>query len=307
MVDEKITPTKAEPFVIKIFCADGDPNGLRIINKSNWSGQGLVCPRSMLPDYVKTNREYKFDNPGVYVLIGCTDEDTKDDEEDFEENDREKIYVGEADPVGYRLQQHCTGDKDFWTKCVFFVGDDINRAHIQHLEASLIELAQEAKKVDLDNGNMPTFPTLSLPEKAIANRFLAEMLSIFPLVGVDAFQKGEPPENLLYINTNGGIHASGYETPDGFVVLKGSTAVLQGNPATLNRLKKRLNKNGILNADKDHYEFTQDYSFRTPARAASVILGWPAARNQWTDKNGIAMGDVEKKIIVEKDFESENA
>lgn len=32
-----------------IFVADGDPDGLRIVDKSNWIGKALVFPRALLP------------------------------------------------------------------------------------------------------------------------------------------------------------------------------------------------------------------------------------------------------------------
>lgn len=37
------------PFSLRIFVADGDPNGLRIVDKSNWIGKALVFPRALLP------------------------------------------------------------------------------------------------------------------------------------------------------------------------------------------------------------------------------------------------------------------
>ena len=37
------------PFSLCIFVADGDPDGLRIIEKSNWIGKAQVFPRALLP------------------------------------------------------------------------------------------------------------------------------------------------------------------------------------------------------------------------------------------------------------------
>jgi hypothetical protein len=34
------------PFSLRIFVADGDPDGLRIVDKSNWIGKALVFPRA---------------------------------------------------------------------------------------------------------------------------------------------------------------------------------------------------------------------------------------------------------------------
>jgi len=36
------------PFSLRIFVADGDPDGLRIVDKSNWIGKALVSPRALL-------------------------------------------------------------------------------------------------------------------------------------------------------------------------------------------------------------------------------------------------------------------
>lgn len=37
------------PFSLRICVADGDPDGLRIVDKSYWIGKALVFPRAPLP------------------------------------------------------------------------------------------------------------------------------------------------------------------------------------------------------------------------------------------------------------------
>ena len=34
-----LEPTVSQPFSLRIFVADGDPDGLRIVDKSNWIGR----------------------------------------------------------------------------------------------------------------------------------------------------------------------------------------------------------------------------------------------------------------------------
>ena len=53
------------PFSLRIFVADGDPDGLRIVDKSNWIGKVLVFPRALLPQ-VKVRPELV--QTGVYLL-----------------------------------------------------------------------------------------------------------------------------------------------------------------------------------------------------------------------------------------------
>ncbi len=38
------------PFSLRIFVVDGDPDGLRIVERSNWIGKALVFPRALFPD-----------------------------------------------------------------------------------------------------------------------------------------------------------------------------------------------------------------------------------------------------------------
>jgi len=42
----------AEPFSIRIYVPDGDPEGVRIIDRMGWTGLGLVFPRTKWADVV---------------------------------------------------------------------------------------------------------------------------------------------------------------------------------------------------------------------------------------------------------------
>ena len=88
----------------------GDPDGLRIVEKSNWPGVGVVFNRTNYKEVV--GRE-EFDKTGVYVLVGTS-----------EGSLLPTIYVGEGDPVKGRLNQHY-GKIDFWDWAVFFVAKDV--------------------------------------------------------------------------------------------------------------------------------------------------------------------------------------
>lgn len=34
------------PFTLRIFVADGDPDGLRLVERSNWIGKAVMFPRA---------------------------------------------------------------------------------------------------------------------------------------------------------------------------------------------------------------------------------------------------------------------
>ena len=143
----------ARPFSIRVFVPGGNPDGLRVIEESNWTGLGVVFPRSEFPE-VKSRAE--FQRTGIYILVGPPDD-----------GDLPVIYIGQGDPVRARLESHYA-NKDFWTWSAFFVtkDDSLNKAHIGHLESQLLALARDAKRAKLYNSNAPNPSPLSEAESA---------------------------------------------------------------------------------------------------------------------------------------------
>lgn len=272
------------PFSIKIFVADGDPDGLKIIERSNWNGRAISFPRSLLP---KIKKREEFGNTGVYMLLGPC-----------EDGEGDMLYVGEGDPVRPRLESHFA-KKDFWNRAVFFVSSSagaLNKAHVQHLESRLVGLAETAKRMLLDNQQKPNLPTLNEADQADMEVFLNHILQIIPLLGIDAFEKPQVSKvspQAIYTATTKGITATGYESSQGFVVQKGAQALEKVTPSmkTYVRgfydLRQTLIDSGVLKLDGDHYLFTQDYSFNAPSAAAAVIMGRSAnGRTEWKDGQG---------------------
>lgn len=279
-----------KPYSIRIFLPGGDPDGLRTIEKSNWSGAGIVIPRSLLGE-AKLRRE--INRTGVYVLVGPA-----------EESRLPKVYIGEGDPIRPRLEQHA-GKKDFWTACIAFTSKDenLNKAHVQYLESRLITLAMQAKRCLLDNGNFPAPSSLSEADIADTEGFLAEMLLCFPLLGVNVFFRGSPStstDTRFFISSKG-ISAKGIETAEGFVVLAGSTVVQTEVPSChgyLIELRKDLIKNGVLIQSKAGFEFTQDYVFASPSTAAGVIQGRASnGRVDWKTEHGLTLKQVQDQEV----------
>lgn len=159
------------PFSITIFSTTGDPEGVRHIDKSNWSGFGVVFRREQLQE-LKTDESFK--QAGIYILIGNVSEET--------------IYIGEADPVGERLKNH-VANKEGWEWGVYFVDKNhkIGKTEVQFLEYELIEKAKAYGRAILLNKNSPTAPSMSPVAKATAQAFLSDMLLILPMLGINAF------------------------------------------------------------------------------------------------------------------------
>jgi hypothetical protein len=276
-----------KPYSIKIFLPGGDPDGIRTIEKSNWSGAGIVIPRALIGE-AKSRRE--LSRTGVYVLVGPP-----------EESGLPRVYVGEGDPIKPRLEQH-SAKKDFWTNCVAFTSKDenLNKAHVQYIESRLIATATQAKRCILDNGNAPALPSLSEADAADAEGFLSEIMLCFPLLGLNAFTAAAPIQKnakLLVISTKG-IKAEGMESHDGFVVRAGSGAVKAEVPschAYLKELRAALLSNGVLKTSADDFVFTQDYVFPSPSTAAGVVQGRSAnGRMDWKTKDGKTLKDLQE-------------
>ena len=271
------------PFSLRIFVADGDPDGLRIVERSNWVGKALMFPRAIFPS-IKQRSE--FSQTGVYLLLGSR-----------EDGEGEQIYIGEGDPVKPRLDNHYAA-KDFWNRAVFFIstGSPLNKAHVQFLEARLITLANEAKRLPLENRNHPAESNLSEADRADMEVFIGHLLGILPVLGINAFEQPKLvtslQQDLLFIESKG-IKARGYESSQGFIVLSGSHAMIEEQPSAaihargVVELRAELKERGVIKAEGSALTFTQDYSFSSPSLASSVILGRASnGRTEWKDKQG---------------------
>lgn len=278
------------PTSIRIYLADGVPDGLRIVEKSNWTGIAVVAGRSQI-DRALAREE--LGQPGVYILAGQS------------ENGAPRLYIGEADVLKDRLKQHSAG-KEFWAQLVAFTSTNrgLNKAHVRYLEARLVVLAKEANQWELDNSTQPVPPSLSEADIADVEWFLQEMLVIFPLLGIDAFEsasiqalgnKGETPE--LYLRERG-ANARGREVGNGFIVKKGSHARSMEVPSIhkyLRELRKQLIERGVLLAKGDQLVFTQDFRFDSPSTAAGVLVGGSAnGRRAWKDKHGRTLKNLQE-------------
>ena len=281
------------PFSLRIFVADGDPDGLRIVDKSNWIGKALVFPRALLPQ-VKARPELA--QTGVYLLLGPR----PDGEGDM-------LYVGEGDPIRPRLESHYA-QKDFWTRAIGFTtttAGQLNKAHVQFLESRLIALARAAKRMPLDNANQPAEPSLSEADRADMEVFLGHMLGMLPVLGVHAFEQAPKAPAVKagpVLSCKGkGVQATGYEASQGFVVRAGSQAVVDSAPSMAQHvrgmfdLRQELISNGVLAMQGGLFQFTQDYTFSAPSTAAAVVLGRSAnGRVEWKASDGRTLKEIQE-------------
>jgi len=263
---------------IHMFLPSGTAEGIKILEISNWVGRAVAGPRSRFDEL---RRRPEFARTGVYVLTGQADP-----------NGFPTVYVGEGDPVANRLISHYK-QKDFWSALVFFSSkdDNLNKAHVQYLEARLVNLAKEAKRCVLDNSNVPQLPSISEMDTAMLRSFLDQMLLVFGVLGMSVFQKPaavSPSARLFHIEARGRRTAIGYEVDGGFVVRAGSESPKESVPSTpdyIVKLRETLLVQGVFVDEKDHYKLSQDYTFTSPSSAAAALLACSAnGRTKWKDE-----------------------
>ena len=275
-------------FSIRLFLADGTAEGLRIAEKSNWVGRGLICPRVR---YADVRARQDFQKTGVYLLVGLS-----------EALQLPKIYIGEGDPAGLRLDDHLL-KKVFWTYFVLFVSkdDSLNKAHVQYLESKLITLAKQATRCELDNIKSEELPSMSEADAADAEGYLDELLLILPVLGITAFEIPQvAPATVTRLRLKAkGLAATGYQSTQGFVVLKDSEAPIQEVDSiaeSISAHRKALLTSGILIQKADRLILTQDYEFSSPSLAAGVMLARTAnGRIEWKAEDGTTLREMQER------------
>lgn len=229
-------------------------------------------------------------------------------------------YIGESENPSDRIYNHGRDeDKEFWTWAIIF-GGDLNKAHIQYLEAELVALAESAKRCKRVKANTPRKRHLGMADKIKAEGFLRNMRLCLPIVGVNFFEKPSVPsktpqtpqsistedqtsmpitqrELFLAGSKSNGVDAKGYYSPREFVVLEGSKAskTEQSILRVHQQQRKELLQSGVWKDDGETFVFTQNYAFNSPSRASSVCLGRSSnGLTIWKDKNGLSLKDLLK-------------
>ena len=278
---------------VRIFLAKGSPTSVRTAEISNWTGKAVAGPRSQIEDMLKRQEAGK---PGVYFLTGVNPE-----------SGRDRVYIGEAEVIRNRIKGHM--DKDFWKTLVFFVSKDENltKAHIKYLEGKLIETARAVGRFELENSQASGS---HLPESDTADMdvFLYRMEQLLPILGQEFLKPIVSHEaksrraDLLFCEIKG-VKATGRQTDNGFVVLKGSEAVLKERPSTQKyqyaaNLRAGLRSDGIVEEKVDRLVFLTDFEFSSPSAAAAVIHGGQAnGLTAWKDSKGVSLKEKEEKDI----------
>ncbi|XXM72143.1 GIY-YIG nuclease family protein [Lysinibacillus sphaericus] len=276
---------------IRIFLIDGDPNGRLTCELSNWTGKAYKIPRIQIKKCVDRQ---DLNGTGVYLLFG----------KDEDENDL--VYIGEAETILKRLNEHLK-EKDFWKEVIVFISkdDNLNKAHIKYLENGLYEMAKEVNRYKLENSNTPTRSSISESDRAEMEEFMSNIRLLVNTLGHKVFEevrddksKQKEIKDTFYIKAARGADAKGIQSTEGFIVFKGSkfaNSVVDSISPSLNSHRERLLKQGILYTEENELILKDDYIFSSPSAAAALVMGRNAnGLTAWKLINGKTLKEYEE-------------
>jgi len=277
---------------IKLFLPRGDAKSLRTAEISNWTGKAVAAPRTELDELLA--RE-ELDKAGVYILIG-SDPLTN----------APRAYIGEAEVIRDRLRQHKS--KEFWVSAIVFVSKDENltKAHVRYLESRLLAEAAKVSKFTIEQ-NQSGGSRLPESDREDMEVFLARIQQLLPVLGSDILSPISQPDakaqpgGVLLCRMKG-AEGQGQRTANGFVVFKGSTAVLEERPSMgkypyVMVHRKQLIAEGVLIEKDGFLVFTKDTEFSSPSAAAAVIHGGSAnGLIAWKTENGKSLKQLDEQV-----------
>lgn len=259
----------------------------RLIKLLNQNVKAIKIPRK---EVQQCNRD-DIRNAGVYFLF-CKEDAGED-----------SVYIGEAENVLDRLNQHLRDynvdkEKYYWNSAVVFTGRDLNKALIRYLENRFVEIARECGRYYILTKN--TYRNTVMKESQIASmeEFIDNVKIIINTLGNKVLEPVlHVDEKTVCLYCKGsGANAKEFVSSGGFTVLKGSkisdhmVSSFELRGRSYFNLRNKLVDDGIIVNDI----FERDYEFNAPSAASAVILGRTSNGNiDWKNEDSVALRDID--------------
>jgi hypothetical protein len=292
---------------IRIYLADATVSGIRYAELVNWTGQAIACPRSRLGELGNWPEASK---PGVYLLFEARLGDSKP-----------LAYIGESENVADRLTNH-DRQKEFWNEVVVFSSKDENltKAHVKFLESTLVGLAKQAERYELENGNTPTESSLPRADRDAMAEFVENIRMVLGTLGypilepllrqpplvrpssqepaIEAQQTKSAIDLVFRVND---LVAYGAVTDEGFVLKKGSHLSRSNTDSAATKivnLKEQLQAEGRLATEGGHLVLTEDILVSSSSYAAVMVAGTSRSGPQsWITLDGRTLKALEDAAL----------
>lgn len=264
--------------IIRLHLESGTVHGPIIADLGNWNGKAVKIPFSEIDSFGTV----EMDKYGAYMLFHP------------EETGEDSVYIGESQNVLRRLKEHrADGSADtdgYWNTAIVFLGTELNKAHVQYLEARLIEDAAACGRNKVLNKNKPSVG-LSLFDERTMEEFIENVKLIMFALGYKTLMPLPQPDEKtqVFLCRGNGAKARGFFSMGGFTVEEGSRIsdhVAKGfgdYEKGRSDLRNRLVQDGIV---KDGV-FVRSYEFSSPSAAAAVVEGYaPCGYMDWKTEDG---------------------
>ena len=280
--------------LIRMFLVNGSTDGLKTLEISNMTIKATVFPRPLLKDFLERDEAGR---PGVYMLYGSR----------IDENSKPMLYIGEGDPVSERLKNHAI-KKDFWTEAFVFTSKDeyLTKTQVKFLESRLINFAKEAKRVELDNVQSSSEPTISEVDRAEVQQFLDAIQLLVHSLRLTFFERltiispnPTPVKDEIIYEYRVKDAIGKMAVRDGkYVLLSGSTAVKDYRDSAspnIRKYREELIADGALkyNDDTKLYEVVKDIPSNSSTYAGIIVCGGNTPGPKVWKHNGQTLREVE--------------
>jgi hypothetical protein len=281
---------------IEVFLVEGVPGGITTAEIAGWTGHVLTGPRSELAD---TLARPEAKRNGAYLLLG----------DDDEAIGGVRCYIGRTENLERRFADHERG-KPFWDRAVLISAKDdaFTEGHWGYLEARLIDLAKQAQRVTLDNGNSPQGRKLSEAQASDMEAFIEHLQIILPVLGINAIRTRPAPVSsptaadsspIFTLRKKDGVDAKAQVIGDEFTMLAGSAVVgswvgsgtaesTRRAYASYRAQHQKLVADGAIEVRGRLGYLTRDVPFTSPSTAGAIATGRSCnGRREWVWSGGM--------------------
>lgn len=282
---------------ISMFMIDGEPSSRIKCTMKNRLSVIYKIPRLMLDNCKDGNGDIvkHLQQTGIYFLIG-----------ENADTGSKTIYVGQAGirkngkGLYCRLTEHIKNEKENywsdWNEIIAFTtqNDSFGPTEISYLENKFTNLAKEAGRYDVQNGNEPNQGNITEEKESELQDFIDDACVMISILGYKVFEpliKSKVIKNNTIIGDSpvfkfqGKYKAFGIFTNEGFVLLKGSeiNPILNksAHGFTIKAREQNKNKIGVDN------KTMEDILFSSPSASAGFVGGSSLSGNaMWKTDDG---------------------
>jgi hypothetical protein len=292
---------------IKLHIADQDKRHIKTAELGNWTGKAFIGKRK----HVKILQSFEeLTSPGIYFLISQNNE-----------TNQKELYIGEAENVSNRMNQHLKG-KDWWDDFVIFISKDttLTKSHVKYLEKKFIQIAKKNNTVfSIKNANESFKVTLSDSDMDDMETFLENMIFVMQNLNLLDFVQTQEDESketkqtlteIFYLNLTSDridqsqniLKAKLIITENGYRLLKDSyieTIERKSFPqTTYYTLRKKLENQQVFVKCpfEGVYQLNQDIDFNSSSAAAAIVKNRSVnGPKEWKTSSGMTLDEWENK------------